>query len=108
MDEINKCFKQLDKEGSGLIKMSDVVKQIKKSKSGKKRAKLIERTANYDPDKTINYTEYLAKMVDVRTMIKNDDLRKIFKQLSSDNSGYINEKDIDTFLKRKNYVPGNN
>lgn len=28
MDEINKCFKQLDKEGSGLIKMSDVVKQI--------------------------------------------------------------------------------
>jgi len=87
--------------------MADVVKLIKKTGPGKKRAKRIEQGNGYDLNATLNYSQFLAKVIDVRKDIKDEHLQRIFKQIDSENSGAISQKTLDKFFKRKGFESAN-
>ena len=50
---------------------------------------------------TINYTEFLTRVIDIRKMVKEDDIYKIFKQIDENDSGTISHIDISKFFKRQ-------
>lgn len=68
-----------------------------------KRAKLIEQGKGFDKDSTINYSQFLSKVIDVRMHINEEDLRKVFQQINNDESGVLSKSKLDNFFKRKGY-----
>ena len=49
---------------------------------------------DYHNNKKINYSEFLAATIDVRTFLTEDRLKAVFSQFDTDGSGKITEENI--------------
>ena len=62
----NKCFHNLDKEGTGLIKVSELVKMMKDAKLNAASISKIEEECDGDADATISYSDFMTKVINFK------------------------------------------
>ena len=54
---------------------------------------IIKKT-DYDGDNKINYTEFLAATMDLKTFLDESKLLAVFRKFDTDNSGYLTKENI--------------
>jgi calcium-dependent protein kinase len=101
IEKWNKIFHSLDTDGTGKIKMSEVIKMLKDTKVSAKRIDIIEKMYENNEEATVSYTDFLSKVINVKREIKEEDVRKAFEQLDADKSGKIEVDDINSLLQRR-------
>ena len=76
IEKWNKIFNSLDKEGNGMIKISEVINQLKETKVSSTRLSVIENDLKENLDATISYSDFLFKVVNIQREIKEEDIQK--------------------------------
>lgn len=66
IEKWNKCFYSLDKEGTGRIKVSEVMQMLKESNLTISRLTNIEKELEQDQDATISYSDFLTKVINIK------------------------------------------
>lgn len=97
----NKTFEKLDVDHSGMIKIKELVKMIEKTGKFKAQLGKLKELNKKNPHLKIKYSEFLLRIVDIRKEVKHEDIYQAFKRIDVDESGTINVKDLQDFLKRK-------
>ena len=103
IEKWNKCFHSLDKEGTGKIKMSEVISMLKDSNINESRIKKIELMYKDNMDTTISYSDFLTKVINIRREIREEDVQKAFDQLDVDKSGKIGTGDLTNLIQRRGH-----
>lgn len=101
IEKWNKCFHSLDSDGSGQIKMSEIIQMLTDTGVKVERIALIEEQYKDKMDANISYSDFLAKVINVRKEISEDAVQKAFEQLDVNHKGKIDAKDLTSFLQRK-------
>lgn len=101
IEKWNKCFHSLDTDGSGQIRISDIIKELKDSNVHIDKIKQLEDQYSDKMDAKISYSDFLTKVINVRKEIKESDVQKVFEQLDRDKKGKIEAKDLASYLHRK-------
>lgn len=101
IEKWNKCFHSLDSDGTGQIKMSEIIQMLKDTGIKVNRVSEIEEQYKDKMDAKISYSNFLTKVINVRKEISEAAVKKAFEQLDKDNKGKIDAKDLTSFLKRK-------
>jgi calcium-dependent protein kinase len=101
MEKFNRTFQDLDTDGTGQIKVSEIIRLLEGAKFSQERINKVKRSFGYDLDATINYSQFIAKAINIRKEIKEDDIKKVFNQLDHNNSGTITKENLGNFFKRK-------
>ena len=103
IEKWNRCFNSLDKEGTGKIKISEVISMLKDSNINESRIKKIELMYRDKVDTTISYSDFLAKVINIRREIREEDVQKAFEQLDVDKSGKIGTEDLTSLIQRRGH-----
>ena len=103
IEKWNKIFYSLDKDGTGNIKLGEIVKMLKDSNISSSRIRHIEEMYQNDPEAIISYSDFLSKVINIRREIKEDDVRKAFEQLDKDKSGKIEMEDLHSLVQRRGH-----
>ncbi|CAE8609388.1 unnamed protein product [Polarella glacialis] len=103
LQELQKYFKSLDKNGDGNISKHELTQGLEymsKSIPGFKPEDLEALSAGLDSDGSgsIDYTEFLAAAIDKQTYTQRDILWSSFRTLDVDGSGTIDKQELKKFL----------
>ena len=101
LEKWNKTFEELDVEGTGKIKLQTLIDKCKDAGADTKYLELLQESNIEDHNLEINYSDFLAKVIDINKEVNDFDIEKAFKQLDSDNSGKITKENLALFLRRK-------
>ena len=66
IEKWNKCFHNLDKDGSGYIKISELIKMMKESNLNSSRLEHIEEEFGGDINATISYSDFITKVINFK------------------------------------------
>lgn len=99
----NKCFNELDQDGTGEIRISEVIKVLKESNINESRIIIIEEMYKDKMDTPISYSDFLAKVINIRREIREEDVRKAFDQLDINKKGKISTEDLSHLLQRRGH-----
>lgn len=94
--DLRLTFQEIDKDGSGFIlatELAEILKKRQMNLSGKEIGDMIQEM-DYAGNGKINYSEFLAATLDVKTFLNDTRLRAIFQQFDTDNSGFITEENL--------------
>lgn len=97
----NRHFEALDTEHTGLVTIRELVRLIEKTGRFKAQLKELKKLNKRDPRLKIKYSEFLLRVVDLKHEVRPEDIAFAFTHIDSDNSGKINAKDLQSFLKRR-------
>jgi len=97
----NKYFETLDIDHSGMIKIKEMIKVIEKTGKFKSQLAQLKQLNKKNPHLTIKYSDFLLRIVDIKKEIKPEDIANAFTQIDVDNSGKIDTKDLQNYLKRR-------
>ena len=97
----NKHFEVLDTKGTGLVNIKELIKLIEKTGRFKSQLKNLKKLNKKDPHLKIKYSDFLLRVVDFKSEVKTEDIVHAFNHIDSDNSGKIDVKDLQSFLKRR-------
>jgi calcium-dependent protein kinase len=103
IEKWNKIFNSLDTDGTGQIKMSEVINMLKDTRVSAKRIEIIEKMYENNQEATVSYSDFLSKVINVKKEIKEEDVKKAFMQLDTDKSGKIEVDDINSLLQRRGH-----
>ena len=103
IEKWNKCFHNLDKEGTGLIKVSELVKMMRDANLNASSISKIEEEYGGSEDPSISYSDFMTKVINFKREIKEEDIEKAFKQLDVDKSGRIGAEDLHSLIQRRGH-----
>lgn len=101
VDKWTMTFESLDTEGTGMIKIDALIKTCKESGAKTAYLEQLKEMHGGDGDFTINYSDFLAKVIDINKEVDDFNIEKAFQTLDTDGSGKITKEDLALFLKRK-------
>lgn len=94
--ELRAAFQAIDKDGTGLIRaqeLHDILVQKRMNVSDAEVHEMIDQM-DYHNNKMINYSEFLAATIDVKSFLSESRLKAVFNQFDTDSSGKITEENI--------------
>lgn len=94
--ELRDQFMEIDKDGTGLIKVSelrDLLKSKQINMTDDEIKKLVQEM-DYQQNGMINYSEFLSATINVKTFLNDQRLLAVFNQFDTDNSNKITEENI--------------
>lgn len=97
----NKYFEALDVDKDGLIKVSVLIDKLNDFECDPLKRKKLKKLLMKRKDITINYTDFLAKVIDIKEVFTEEDIINTFKYFDQKNSGAINADDISSYMHRK-------
>lgn len=97
----NKYFEALDTDNSGTIKISTLSQHLDDFEADPYKRKKLKKLLEEQKDITLNYTDFLAKVIDIRTVFSEEDIINTFKHFDTSNSGEINIHDISKHMNRR-------
>jgi Ca2+-binding EF-hand superfamily protein len=97
----NRYFEKLDIDNTGFIKIKELFKLIGKTGRFKAQLKQLKQLNKKDPGMKIKYSDFLLRIVDIKKEVRAEDIANAFMHLDTDNSGKIDTKDLQNFLKRR-------
>jgi Ca2+-binding EF-hand superfamily protein len=99
--ELNKYFHKLDVDDSGLIKVGKIIEFLEKSGINKHRINRIKQSFDYNLDATINYSQFVAKVINAKKEISDIEIKQVFNQIDEEASGVINYQNLTKYYQRK-------
>ena len=91
-------FESIDTDGSGYIELSELRAAMERAGNPQTEADLksLIETLDYAQNDKINYTEFIAATLDVKSIISKDEkkLLGIFNTFDVDNTGYISKENM--------------
>lgn len=89
-------FKTIDRDNSGMIRAVELKKYIQAQHLGvsDKELKEMMEELNYTGDGKINYSEFLAATIEIKTFFNDAKLRTVFSMFDTDGEGRISESDM--------------
>ena len=93
---LGEVFKQMDIDGTGFIKQEELAEAIRKSGSSLTEEEIKQIMSEVDSrgNQKINYSEFLAATISVKTILTDEKLMAIFKQFDTDNTGFITKENL--------------
>lgn len=101
LTQMTNYFNTLDKDKKGQISIEDVLNKFEQLNLRSSRLGTLKDLHSKNKDLTINYSDFLTRVVDITKEIEHDDLLKAFQHFDSDNSGKITKEDLKNMMKRK-------
>lgn len=101
LKEWNEWFESLDKNGSGMILVEEIIHKLKERGTNWWVTSKLESLVENDSNVRINYFDFLVRVVDVSNDFDEEDIKKAFSLLDTDNKGKITDSAIKKFLQRK-------
>ncbi|CAI2362808.1 unnamed protein product [Moneuplotes crassus] len=99
--KMNEYFASLDVDNKGEISIKDVMKKFEELKFQSSRFDLLKSAYAENEDLKIQYTDFIARVLDITREVENDDLIRVFQHFDSDGSGKITKDDLKMVMKRK-------
>mmetsp|Transcript_6958 Transcript_6958/g.7862 ORF Transcript_6958/g.7862 Transcript_6958/m.7862 type:complete len:319 (+) Transcript_6958:628-1584(+) len=96
-----KTFEQLDQDGNGFIDIDALICKCKEEGANTEKLEKLKEMDSEGKNLQINYSSFLAKVIDINSEVTDFDIEKAFKHFDSVNSGRITRTSIIKFLKRK-------
>ena len=89
-------FEKIDTDNSGYIEMAELKEALAKHNVPEQELDKIIENVDYAGNKRINYTEFIAATLDIKTVLAESDqyLRSVFNSLDVDNTGKITRENI--------------
>ena len=97
----NKYFESLDADHEGTIKVSKIIEKLDDFECSSSKRKKLQTLLEKQKDMTMDYTDFLTKVIDFKTVFKEEDVINAFKHLDSDNKGAISVDDISKLMHRR-------
>ena len=97
----NEMFENLDINHSGVIEVKEIIKIFKENGYWCNQTRHLQELVNRDAGATIDYFEFLARIIDVHTDISEDEIRKAFKHFDTENANKITDLGLKKFFKLK-------
>jgi len=109
MKSMTDKFKAIDKDGTGMItavEMKDFITKSCDDKMSEQEIKDIVFELDSYGNGLINYTEFLAATVDVKTFFNEGKLKSVFSMFDTNSTGNISEENMcNAFQKLGLMVP---
>lgn len=97
----NKYFEALDVDQDGHIKINVLIENLDDFECNPGRRKKLKKLLEKRKDITIDYTDFLTKVIDVGKVFTEEDIENTFKYFDTQNKGTIDLQDISSHLGRK-------
>ena len=94
-------FEELDTEGTGMIKIDSLINKCKEAGANTDYLEKLKAMDKEEGDLKINYSDFLAKVININKEVSDFDIEKAFKHLDSTGTGKITKENLALFLKRK-------
>jgi len=96
VQELRAAFQAIDTDGTGFIRaqeLNDILIQKRMNVSDAEVREMIDQM-DYHNNKKINYSEFLAATIDIKSFLSESRLKAVFNQFDTDSSGKITEENI--------------
>ncbi|CAI2387395.1 unnamed protein product [Moneuplotes crassus] len=100
-EELEKCFQDLDTEGTGFIKPSQLLLCLEKSKISDSKLDEIKRSIEFQKDVPIDFSSFMTKVLFLKKKFTEENIRKVFQELDQDNLGYVTKDNMTDYFHRK-------
>lgn len=97
----NKYFEALDTENTGTIKMSTLIEKLDDFECNADKKEKLKKQLEKQKDITLDYTDFLTKIIDVKSAFKEEDIINTFNHFDTDSSGAICINDISKHMNRR-------
>lgn len=99
--ELNNYFHKLDVDGTGLIKVSKIIDFLEESGINYQRINRIKQSFDYNLDATINYSEFVAKVINAKKELSDIEIMQVFNHIDEEASGVISYQNLTKYYQRK-------
>jgi serine/threonine protein kinase len=107
--ELREIFNEYDSNHDGMISFKEWKRALARSNLSDEVVQSIFRKLDVNRNNILNYTEFVASILEIRERIDEAKLDEAFELLDTDNSGYIDAKDLRCILGKtgtNSYVKG--
>ena len=94
INQMNEYFHKLDTDNKGQINIKDVFQKFEELKFQSSRFDTLKELYNENKDMKINYSDFMARVIDITREVEQDDLKMAFQYFDADNSGKITKEDL--------------
>ena len=102
IEDLQEKFRQIDKDGTGLIAADDLQEALKNSDLHIPDSEIQKIVAEVDffGNKKINYTDFLVATMDVKSFLDDQKLQAVFNIFDTQGKGVITKENIVTAMNK--------
>lgn len=96
IEHLREQFRKMDTDNTGMInanELEEAMRELNLSNTADEIKNII-KSVDYQGNGKINYSEFLAATVSVKSVLTNEMLLALFKHFDTDDSGYITPDNI--------------
>ena len=94
--DLKKEFEKIDTDCSGFIEIGELKTAMQKEQQNISTEEIdaIIKEMDFAENNKINYSEFIAATINVKTYLNDDKIRGIFNSFDIDNTGYITKSNL--------------
>lgn len=101
ISQMTQYFNNLDSDKKGQITIEDVINKMEETNLRSSRMTKLKDLYGENKNLKINYSDFMARVVDITKEVEQDDLLKAFQHFDSDGKGKITKEDLKNLMKRR-------